>query len=133
MSNSNYLEAAILDWIRGTSFPAAPATVYVGLSTADPTEDGSGLAEPSTGNGYARQAMAFDAVVQGADAATITNSASVSFGPATASWGTVTHFAIFDAVTGGNMLRHAALTASRAVASGDTATYAAGALTLSQS
>jgi hypothetical protein len=42
----------------------------------------------------------------------------------------VTHVAIYDASTGGNMLAHGALTASKTVDSGDTFTIAAGALSL---
>lgn len=131
MSNSNYMEELILDWISGSAMPAAPTTVYVALSTAAPGEDGS-ITEPATGDGYARQAVTFGASAQSADAATIANSAAVGFGPATSSWGSVTHFAVFDAATGGNMLRHAALTSSVTVASGDSATFGVGALIISQ-
>ena len=50
---SDYWENKILDHIFGKG-SYTPPTIYVGLSTADPTDDGSGLAEPS-GNGYARK------------------------------------------------------------------------------
>ena len=56
---SDYLEDAFLDHFLGTSSTSAPAAVYIGLHTADPTDAGTG-AEVS-GNGYARQAMAFGA------------------------------------------------------------------------
>jgi hypothetical protein len=55
-SFSNYLENELLDHVFGAAAYSAPATLYVGLSTADPTDDDSGLAEPS-GNGYARVAV----------------------------------------------------------------------------
>jgi hypothetical protein len=49
----------------------------------------------------------------------------------TANWGTVTHFGIFDALTAGNLLFWAALTASKVVNSGDAAPkFLAGALTI---
>jgi hypothetical protein len=35
------------------------------------------------------------------------------------SWGTITSIAIFDAVTGGNMIGYAALTSSKTIATGD--------------
>lgn len=132
MPKSNYLEEAQLNWVRGTAMPAAPSAVYVALSTADPTEDGSAIAEPAGGDGYARQAATFGAPSQGANAATISNSAEVSFGAATGAWGTITHFAVFDAVSGGNMLYHGTLTASRVVGSGDTARFAAGQLVIGE-
>ena len=46
---SDYLEDAFLDHFLGTSSTSAPAAVYIGLHTADPTDAGTG-AEVS-GNG----------------------------------------------------------------------------------
>lgn len=132
MSNSNYLENHILSWIAGTDMPTAPTTVYVGLSTANPGEDGSSMTEPAALDGYGRVAVTFAAVQQGADAATMSNDAAVAFGPASANWGDITHFAIFDAATAGNMLRHSALSAPVTINSGDSATFAVGALTIAQ-
>lgn len=51
-SFANYWENEILDHIFGKGSYTPPA-IYVGLSTAEPLDDASGLAEPS-GNGYAR-------------------------------------------------------------------------------
>jgi len=131
MSNSNYLEQHILQWIAGTDMPVSPTSIYVALSTAAPSEAG-GVTEPAVVDGYARASVTFGAVQQGADAATISNDAEVSFGPASADWGDITHFAIFDAATGGNMLRHSTLSAPVTINSGDSATFAVGALTLAQ-
>jgi len=47
------------------------------------------------------------------------NSAAVEFNAATGSWGTVSHFGLFDALSGGNLLIHGALTASKVISSGD--------------
>ena len=132
MSNSNYLEQHILSWISGTDMPTAPAAVYVALSTADPGETGSTIAEPATGDGYARVAVTFAAIQQATDPSSMSNDAEVAFGPATADWGAITHFAVFDAATGGNMLRHAALSAPVTINDADSATFAVGALTIAQ-
>lgn len=123
---SDYLKAAILNHILRNNAYTSPTTVYVGLSTADPGDDGAGLAEPS-GNGYARKAATFDAPSSG-----VCDNQVVTFDQATGSWGTLTHFALFDAVSGGNMLYHDALTASKAIGDGDTAEFAAGDLTVSE-
>ena len=56
------------------------------------------------------------------------NVAIITFPTATAAWGTVTHVAVYDALTAGNMLKHGPLAASRVVASGDTFQIAVGAL-----
>jgi len=49
------------------------------------------------------------------------NNGAITFPSPTASWGTVTHFGIFDAASSGNLLFHGALTASKTINSGDAA------------
>ncbi len=113
-SFNNYTEAKVLDHVTGKTSFAKP-TAYVGLSTADPTDDASGLAEPS-GNNYARVTTSgsdWDAAASGATA----NATVLTFPEASGSWGTVTHFALFDASSGGNMLCHGTLDSSRAITS----------------
>ncbi|MBV1858217.1 MAG: hypothetical protein KUG77_07380, partial [Nannocystaceae bacterium] len=112
--------------------PTAPTTLYVAVSTASPDEDGMSIAEPAAVDGYARVAVTFGGIVQGADAATMSNDIELAFGPATGDWGDVSHFAVFDALTAGNMIRHAALSAPVTINSGDSATFSAGALIISQ-
>ena len=117
---SDYLENEILDHILGTGAYTMPTTVYVGLSTGSFNDDNSGTER--SGSGYARQSIAFNAASNG----TADNSGAVDFPAATGSWGTVSHFGLFDASTGGNLLIHGALTASKAVATGDILRVAAG-------
>lgn len=112
MSFSNYLETELLDHVFANNAYTSPTTVYVSLHTANPDEDASG-AEVSGGS-YARVAGTF--TVSGN---TATTSAAVEFATATASWGTITHVGVWDASSAGNMLAYAALTASKAIASGD--------------
>jgi hypothetical protein len=50
---------------------------------------------------------------------TASNDAAIEFPTASGSWGTVTHAAIFDAETSGNMIAYASLTASKAIDTGD--------------
>jgi len=120
-SFSNFLENELLDHLFAGGTYATPSK-YIALSTADPTEDGSGLAEPEGGS-YARvQVTAWDAAASGATA----NTNEISFPQATGSWGTITHFAIMDALTAGNMLAHGALSAQKVVGDGDTVKFAAG-------
>jgi len=126
-SLSDYVENEILDHVLKTGDWAQPTNIYVGLSTADPTDDGTGIAEPS-GNGYARvQHNSWDAAASRATE----NTGTISFPEATGSWGTVTHFFISDAVTGGNMLAHGALSASKTIGSGDNASFQDGAIDVS--
>ena len=126
MSLSNYTENAILDHITGDSAFAMP-TVWVGLSTANPGETASGLAEPSGGS-YARVAVAglWAAAANGSKS----NDTEIAFPTATGSLGTITYFALFDADTAGNMLWYGILTQSKIVVSGDTPKFDVGTLVL---
>ena len=64
--------------------------------------------------------------VSGTSPTTATNGAAVEFATATGSWGTVTHVGVFDASSSGNLMAFAALTASKAVSSGDVFRFDAG-------
>ena len=112
MSFSNYLETKLLAHTFSNTAYTSPTTVYVGLFTTNPAEDGSGT--EVSGGSYARQSGSFTT-----SGNTATTSAAIEFPTATASWGTITHVGIYDASSSGNLLAYAALTASKAIASGD--------------
>jgi len=114
MSFSNYLETELLDHVFANNAYTAPSTLYLGLHTVTPDEDGSGTEVSTSGTAYARQTVAF--TVSGN---TATTSSAVEYPTATANFGTVTHVAIWDALTGGNMIAYAALTSSKAIDTGD--------------
>jgi len=121
---SNYLENALINaTLRATTF-TSPATVYVSLHTADPTDDGSGT--EVSGGSYARKSATFASPSNGASS----TSADVTFDQATGNWGTITHIGIWDNSTSGNLLYHTALTASKAIATGDIFKIASGSLTV---
>lgn len=121
---SNYLENAIVNaTLRNTSY-TSPAAVYVALFTTDPTDAGSGT--EVSGGSYARQEATFGSPSNGAS----TTSADISFPQATGSWGTVTHFGVYDASSTGNLLYHGALAASKTIETGDIFKIASGSLTI---
>ena len=112
MSFTNFLDTEILDHVFAGAAYTAPTTKYIGLFTAAPGETGGGT--EVSGSAYARQSMAF-----ATSGDTTSNSAAVEFPTASGSWGTITHVGIFDALTSGNLMVYATLTASKAIASGD--------------
>ena len=114
MSLTNSFETSVLTWLltTGTPSPVRPTVWYLGLFTAAPGEAGGGT--ELSGNAYARQSFSF--TVSGD---TATNSAAIEFPTASGSWGTITHVAVFDAVTTGNMIAYATLTSSKTIATGD--------------
>jgi len=85
------------------------------------TNDAGGGTEV-TGGSYARQVMAFDTPVAGATQ----NTSDVTFPTPTAGWGTITHTALFDAVTGGNMKMHGALAVSKTILTGEAFRFSLG-------
>src|SRR4030042_476256 len=117
-SFSDYWENEILDHAFGKD-DYTPPTIYVGLSTTDPGDDGAGLSEPS-GNGYAR-VQTTEADWNGAAGGLVDNVNALELGPATGDWGTVTHFALFDSAAGGHLLAHGALGQAKTFGNGDPA------------
>jgi len=122
---SNYLENKLLDHVLRNVSYTSPTTVYVGLFTADPTDAGTGT--EVSGGSYARQILSVTTATGGI----VTSSADVTFPQATASWGTVSHIGLLDALSSGNLLMHTPLTTSRAIESGDILKISTGNLTAS--
>jgi len=133
---SDYLEAKYLDLTyNGVAF-TPPASLYIALYTSNPTDADVGT--EVSGGGYARAqvhpngggAPAFNLAVADGAGMMVTNAQDIEFAAATAAWGTVTHFGMKDAATGGHLLHHGALDQSQTVNSGGIFRIAAGALKL---
>lgn len=139
-SMSDVYEKKVLDLIFRNTGASATApmglnatNVWVGLYTAAPSDAGGGT--EVTGGSYARVAIVRTGAGWNAATGTLAltdNTASIDFPTATAPWGTITHFGIFDAATAGNMIYWADLTATKTVGTGDTASFAAGSLDVTQ-
>lgn len=145
---SNFLENKIIDWffraqaigITGATAGAnsGPANLYVGLCTSAPSDTGIGT--EVTGNSYARVTVASGLTgwrsTQGNTAASTgtggatTNNNAISFPTPSGSWGTVTHFIICDASSGGNLLFYGTLQNSRSITAGQDVSFPAGTLTI---
>lgn len=131
-SFSDFLELELLDHVFGGADYTRPATVYMALCTSAPTDasTGSTLTEANY-TGYARKAVTnnntnFPAASSGSKS----NGTAIVFDPCTGGSSTVTHFAIVDASSGGNVLGWGALTAQLAVSNGITPEFGVGALTI---
>lgn len=129
---SNYLEQKIADHVMNKVAYTSPDT-YLALYTAAPGETGGGT--EVSGGSYARElcdenggsSPTWDlAVSNGSGGYLVDNGADITFTQATGDWGTVTDMAIHDAVTAGNMLLYATLSASKTVNSGDTFKFPTG-------
>lgn len=147
---SNYLENEVLDHILGEGARnfTSPATLFVALfsnsggSAATALESGTndttssanwGYYEINNGS-YARQAIDFAAASSGS----ASSSSTVTFPQATADYDTagsqgniITHIAVVDGSTGGNVLFYGALGTTKTVTNGDTFQINSGSLTIS--
>lgn len=118
---SRYAQRELLDHINGSSF-TAPTNRYVALFTAS---------AECTGTGYARELCNSWTAASDADPSVSSNSAIIDFGTGNSDWGTITRFAIYDALTGGNLLWDiTALTASKVINTGDPVSFPVGDLDL---
>lgn len=125
MSMSNYLENKLLDHtLRNVSYTPA-AQVYIALFTSDPSEDNLGT--EVSGGGYSRKLISFNAAGSGI----ITNSTDIIFDIASANWGNISHVAIFDSLSAGNMLYYGALTTAKTINSSDQLKIVSGDLSIS--
>ena len=127
---SDYLENKLIDHLFRTATFAKPAGLYVALFTAAPSDAAGGT--EVTGGAYARVNLApldtnwkaTQGGTSGASSGTgglTANAVAITYPAPTANWGTVTHFGIFDAPSGGNLLIWDALTAPRTIINGDPA------------
>ena len=124
-SKSDYLENEILDHVLGGADYSRPATVYIALYTADPSDTGGGT--EVSGGSYARASVTNnDTNWPAASSGAKSNGADITFTEATGDWGTITAMGIFDAETAGNLLYWGELTTDKAINSGDTAKFATG-------
>jgi hypothetical protein len=122
-SFTDYLENKALGHIFG-GVPYTAPSLYVGLFTAPPDDTGGGT--EVAGNGYVRVAATFTATGNVA-----ANNVTVEWPTATGpGWGALTHMAVFDALTGGNMLAWGDLTNPRTILAGDIARFTINQLTI---
>lgn len=122
MPASNYLRGKVIDGtLRGTTY-TAPPSVFISLHTADPTA-GALSATEVVGGWYGRQAGTFAAQ---STAGQTSNSNAINYNPVTSGPVTVTHFAVWDAATLGNMLFYGPLASTKTFSNTDVPSWLAG-------
>ena len=123
-----YAENKILEHAVGKTSWTMPSGPYLALFTVAPThENGTGGTEATAGN-YARitcPGTSWGAAAAGA----IANGTAVTFAECSGTnWGTINGFALFDAITTGNMIAWGEVTTPKTINIGDTAKFAIGEL-----
>ena len=117
MNTTYFLNCAAGNIFNTKTSPALPKTYYIGLSTSAPA-------------GYAR--VKLSSLGEPVDGV-VTNSQAINFNESTASWGTITHFVIYDSATvgEGNLLMYGTLSTPRSVETATIMTIKEGYLSLS--
>jgi hypothetical protein len=131
-SATNYFENIVLNSILGgNKGSTSPSTVYVALFTSAPDDGGGGTEVSRIGTGYGRVSVVNNTTNwPAANLAVKSNGTTVQFPTAVAAWGTVTHFAIYDASTSGNMLLWGELVSPISPLTGNAPYFAAGSLNI---
>lgn len=137
---SDYLENKLVDQLlRGQTAPTT-STLYVALLSSAPFDSGGGV--ELSGGAYSRVAVTSSlanwAGTQGAGTTTASsgtsgntsNNIAITFPTPTATWGTATHFGIYDASSGGNLLFYGTLTIAKTINASDTVTFPIGSLSI---
>tara|TARA_R110000787_G_scaffold196468_3_gene307855 strand:- start:4191 stop:4622 length:432 start_codon:yes stop_codon:yes gene_type:complete len=143
MSKSNLHETAILKLVfqniahanigdaSGLQPSTSAGSLYISLFTSSPTDAGTGTEANYTN--YARVGIARSAVGFTVSTDTATNAAIVTFPTSGGGSNVITYFGIHTALTGGDLLRWGALTASKTIANADTPKFEIGNLIATES
>ena len=112
MNTTFFLNCVAGNLFGSKTSPALPTEYYIGLSTSAPVIDGTGVTEPMAEDGYARVKLtALGEPVDGV----VSNTGTISFPESEKSWGTVTHFVVYDGLADGNLLMYGPLNTPRMV------------------
>lgn len=137
---THYGEDLVLNWLCHGHVPPKK-DLWIGYLTGSPGETGTG--PEVAGNAYARVPIleaatstgVFGAVTANAAPATgsyCANTVDVDFPVATGNQGSITHIAIWDAQTSGNMLAYKELAVAQTVTAGQQVKFPADKLKISQ-
>lgn len=129
--NTTHFKNLIMGNIFGTDkSKSIPSKYYIGLSSTEPTLAGTNVTEPSnSGSGYSRlELTSLSSPAEGV----ITNTTDIQFNESVTDWfdsdAPATHYVIYDAATGGNLLMYNELATPRIIQSNTVATINASSL-----
>lgn len=109
---SDYYRTAVMNVMRGQA--VSGFSPYVALYNGDPNGSGQEL----SGGNYGRFSVTFSNPTQLSGGSMVQNNNDIISSISTASWGTMTHIALFDAQTGGNMFASMSLGKSYSIPMG---------------
>jgi hypothetical protein len=129
MNSTRFKNIIMGNIFRTDTSVSIPTNYYIGLSSTEPNVGGTNVTEPSSSTGYGRVRLTS---LSAPNDGIITNTSVIQFNESTANWFTAsnpaTHYVIFDAPTGGNLLMYNKLTTSRVIETDTIATIKANTL-----
>lgn len=143
---TNALRNLLVDFVFRDQSYTPPTDIYIALVTSAPTAAAGGTEVSTSGTGYARQAVPcsltdwsstiadLDTAVSTGTTGVTSNNSPVNFGTATTSWGTISHWEGWTAVTGGTrmiwgtIVNGSGVPTPRSVGAGDPVSFPASAL-----
>jgi len=137
VSYSNYLETSLLQHFFGRVTFTPANTLYLALTTSEPTEVGV-ISEPASASGYYRipidntqlSSSGWSVVSSDPTGYSLHNYGALTFGTASGDWGTITHFAVYDSLTEGNMYGYGSVNIPKFIESGDIPQWPSGNLVI---
>jgi hypothetical protein len=106
---TDYTEGLFRDWMsQGSSMPAPPGTIYVGLHTSAPGESPDGSTEVSAAD-YDRVGVSAGTGWNTPGENDFQNANEISFGTTQNDWGNISHASLWDASSTGNCIAAFAL------------------------
>lgn len=101
---------AMVNYLRGNGAPTPIADNFVDIYNGDPQAAGASVLATLTGSATRLSIKSLMAAATAAAPSVSANSAALQLSAAAVAGGTITHLAIFDAATGGNLIASKALT-----------------------
>lgn len=128
MYMTDYLEAGILNTLKGTTL-TAPSKVYIGLLLNDPTDTGAEGVEVNY-TGYARVPLSLGDIQETGNVVKVSNDTSLVYATTDKAIGSISHVALYDALTGGNALAYSKMATTMAIQTDEAPNIAEGDITL---
>lgn len=123
--NTTYFKNLVAGNIfRTQTTPAIPTSYYLGLSSTLPNLSGGNVTEPSAGKGYSRVDIA--ASLGAPSGGSVKNKTAVYFSEATDDWGDIPYYVLYDAASGGNLLKYGGLSRAMTVSANSTVWFDVG-------
>jgi hypothetical protein len=126
MAASTYLATALLDWIKGTTMPAAPSILYLQLHNGSPGVAGTSSIVQSTITGSANRTLvpqvdlgSVTPIVSGGFERVNANAIIVTSSSVNGASVFVSHVSLWTAITGGNCLQFDPIATTTEVRFGD--------------